>query len=131
MLLYGAFSATLVSSGASSDGNPVAGIKTKHKLSPDAAKAKRLTWLKNQVDLSPDQEAKVKPIIDKYVDSHRASAGNRAKMVALKSKFDSDINAVLTPEQQKKLAAAENARLERLKAAIAAAAASRSPTKSN
>ena len=77
--------------------------------SPDTAKAARLTLLKSQVDLTPDQEAKAKPIIDKYVDDRNATKGEWAKLVALKAKFDRDINAILTPEQQKKLAEAKAA----------------------
>jgi Spy/CpxP family protein refolding chaperone len=55
-------------------------------------------------------------------------------MAALKTKFDSDINAILTPDQQKKLADAQSANAEKLKAARAAkaaASASPSPAKNN
>jgi hypothetical protein len=93
-----------------------------------------LTRLKNQVDLTADQEAKAKPIIDTYVDDRLAAKGDRAKLVALKTKFDSDINAILTPDQQKKLLASKNAAAERMKAARArkaAAGESPSPSKSN
>ena len=48
--------------------------------------------------------SKAKPIIDKYVDDRQAANGDRAKLVSLKTKYDSDINAILTPDQQTKLA---------------------------
>ncbi len=111
-------------------------LRRNTKASPDAVKAARLTRLKNQVDLTADQEAKAKPIIDKYVDDRQAANGDRAKLVALKTKFDSDIDAILTPDQQKKLAAAKSASVEKIKAARAAKAAagaksSPSPSKNN
>lgn len=116
----------------SPDPSPAAGATSKHKASPDAIKAARLTRLKNQVGLTADQEAKAKPIIDKYVDDRQAANGNRATLVSLKSKYDGDINAILTPEQQTKLAAAKSANVEKLKAARAKKAASApSPAKSN
>jgi hypothetical protein len=100
-------------------------------VSPDTLKKARLTRLKNQVGLTADQEAKAKPIIDKYVDDREAANGDKAKLEALKTKYDSDINAILTPDQQKKLTASKAAAVEKLKAAKAAkAAASASPSAS-
>ena len=135
MLLYATLSTAIIANAASPDASPAAGAKAK-KASPDAVKAARLTRLKNQVDLTVDQEAKAKPIIDKYVDDRQAANGDRAKLVALKTKFDSDIDAILTPDQQKKLAAAKSASVEKIKAARAAKAAagaksSPSPSKNN
>jgi len=123
----------LLANAASPDATPAASATTKHKVSLDSIKAARLTRLKRQVDLTPDQEAKAKPIIDKYVDDRHATT-DRTKLPALKTQFDSDINAILTPEQQKKLTVAQAATAEKLKAARAAkaaAAASPSPAKSN
>ena len=80
----------------------------------DSVKAARLTRLKRQVDLTPDQEAKAKPIIDKYVDDRHATT-DRTKLPALKTQFDSDINAILTPEQRKKLTVAQAATAEKLR----------------
>jgi Spy/CpxP family protein refolding chaperone len=132
MLLGATLSTALVANAASPDPSPAAGAATKHKASPDAIKAARLTRLKNQVGLTADQEAKAKPIIDKYVDDRQAANGNRATLVSLKTKFDSDINAILTPEQQAKLSAAKNAAAEKMKAGREKkAAASLSPAKSN
>jgi Spy/CpxP family protein refolding chaperone len=84
-----------------------------------------LTRLKNEVGLTADQEAKAKPIVDKYAsdravirdDASLDSAAKRQKFVALKTQYDSDINGVLTPAQQKKLAGAQAQNRERLKAA--------------
>jgi hypothetical protein len=136
ILFCATLSTALIAKAASPDATPAAGATTKHMVSLDTVKATRLARLKNQVGLTPDQEAKAKPIIDKYVDDRHATNGERAKLVALKAKFDSDINAILTPDQQQKLAAAKSATAEKLKAAraakaAAAASASPSPTKSN
>jgi hypothetical protein len=135
MILFCAVSSTvLVANAASPDATPAASAKTKHKVSLDSIKAARLARLNNQVGLTPDQEAKAKPIIDKYVDDRHAPNVDRPKLMALKSKYDSDIDAILTPDQQKKLADAKSAAAEKLKAARAAkaaAAASPSPAKSN
>jgi protein CpxP len=135
MLLCATLSTALIANAASPDAtSPAAGAPAKHKPSPDAVKAARLTRLKNQVGLTADQEAKVKPIIDQYVDDRLAANGDRAKLVPLKTKYDSDINAILTPDQQKKLAASQSASIEKMKAARAkkaAAGASPSPSKNN
>jgi Spy/CpxP family protein refolding chaperone len=147
MLLCATISSTLAASKAKDAASPAASpaaasadaaaqTTAKRKVSPDAIKKARLTTLKNQVNLTADQEAKAKPIIDKYVDDREAVKGDRAKLADLKTKYDSDINAILTPEQQKKLTASKAARIEKLKAARAAKAASSaspapSPAKSN
>jgi Spy/CpxP family protein refolding chaperone len=133
ILFCGTLSTALIANAASPDATPTASATTKHIVSLDSVKAARLTRLKKQVDLTPDQEAKAKPIIDKYVDDRHAT-NDRTKLPALKTQFDSDINAILTPEQQKKLTVAKAATAEKLKAARAAkaaAAASPSPAKSN
>jgi Spy/CpxP family protein refolding chaperone len=120
-----AFAAEKAKDAASPAASPAAaGAQTAAKRSPDAIKKARLTVLKKQVDLTADQEAKAKPIIDKYVDDREAAKGDRAKLAELKTKYDSEINAILTPEQQKKLSASKAARIEKLKAARAAKAAS-------
>jgi Spy/CpxP family protein refolding chaperone len=133
MLLGATLSTALVANAASPDPSPAAGATTKHKASPDSIKAARLTRLKNQVALTADQETKAKPIIDKYVDDRQAANGNRTTLLSLKSKYDSDINAILTPEQQAKLSAAKSATAEKMKAGREkkAATSSPSPAKSN
>src|SRR5215475_12930111 len=119
MLLCAAISATLAPSKAADAPSPAAspsaattgpGAKeAKRKASPDAIKKARLTALKNQVGLTADQEAKAKPIIDKYVDDRQAAKGDRAKLADLKKQYDNDINAILTPDQQTKLTASKAA----------------------
>ena len=136
MLFCATLSTALVANAASPDASPAAGATTKHKFSPDAVKAARLKRLKNQVDLTADQETKAKPIVDKYVDDREAAKGDRAKLVALKTQFDNDINAILTPDQQTKLAASKSAAIEKMKAArarkaAAGASSSPSPSKNN
>ena len=110
----------------------VAGAQTaaKRKLSPDAIKRVRLTQLKNQVGLTADQEAKAKPIIDKYVDDRLAAKGDKAQLLSLKTKYDSDINAILTPDQQKKWSTLKAERIEKMKAARAAKSAASPGTSS-
>lgn len=98
----------------------------------DTVKKARLTRLKNQVGLKADQEAKAQAIIDKYVDDRAAAKGNTKKLDALKSKFDSDIDAILTPAQRKKLAAsnaATAAKGQATKEKAAAEKAAESPKK--
>jgi Spy/CpxP family protein refolding chaperone len=130
--MFTAFTATKAADAANAAPAAVAadaGAKAaKRKVSPDAIKKARLTGLKNQVGLTADQETKAKPIIDKYVDDRIAAGGDKAKLTDLKTKYDSDINAILTPDQQKKLSSAKTARIEKMKAAKAAKAAA-SPAK--
>jgi hypothetical protein len=136
MLLCATLSTTLIANAASPDASPTTGATTSQKRSPEAVKAARLTRLDHQVGLTADQNAKAKTIIDKYVDDRQAAKGDRAKLGALKTQFDRDINAILTPDQQTKLAAAQSAAVEKMKAARAKKAAagvssSPSPSKNN
>jgi hypothetical protein len=136
MLLCATLSTTLIANAASPDASPTTGATTSQQRSPEAVKAARLTRLDHQVGLTADQKAKAKPIIDKYVDDRQAAKGDRAKLGALKTQFDRDINAILTPDQQTKLAAAQSAALEKMKAArakkaAAGVSASPSPSKNN
>jgi hypothetical protein len=103
--------------------------KKDDQASLDTVKKARLTRLKNQVGLKADQEAKAKTIIDKYVDDRAAAKSDTKKLDALKSKFDSDIDAILTPAQRKRLAASNAAtaakgQATKEKAALEKAAAS-------
>ncbi len=108
--------------------------KKDDQASLDTVKKARLTRLKNQVGLKADQEAKAKAIIDKYVDDRAAAKSDTKKLDALKIKFDSDINAILTPAQRKKLeasnaATAAKGQATKEKAALEKGAASPSPKK--
>jgi hypothetical protein len=108
--------------------DPHTGGKKRH-ASPDAIKKRQLSVLKKEAALTADQESKVTPVISKYVDDVVAlkndtsvvGAAKREKRKTLHSQYVSDINAVLTPDQQKSWAAASAARLERLRAARAGA----------
>jgi hypothetical protein len=103
--------------------SPTASAQTKHKLSPEELKARRLTALKNKVGLTADQEAKAKSVIDRYVDDQIAAKGNRAKQQDLRAKYDSDIYTILNPDQQQRLLSARRTALRRLKEAREAKAA--------
>jgi Spy/CpxP family protein refolding chaperone len=75
----------------------------------------RLADLKKEVNLTKAQETKVKPIVDKYVADREAISNDKAlaktdknsKKDTLRTQYNQDINAVLTPDQQKKWAAAK------------------------
>ena len=106
--------------------SPVASAPATLKLSPDATKAARLTRLKNTFGLTADQETKAKPIIDQYVDDQIAAKGDKSKQMDLRAKYNSDIYAILNPDQQKKFAFIQKEVLAKLKAAHTAKAAKES-----
>jgi hypothetical protein len=101
----------------------------KRHASPDAIKKRQLSVLKKEAALTADQESKVTPIISKYVDevvalkndTSQVGAAKREKRKTLHTQYLNDIDAVLTPDQQKSWAAANAARLERLRSARGAA----------
>jgi hypothetical protein len=96
------------------------------KVDPEAVKKGMLTALNNQVALSADQQDKAKPIIDKHVadleavknDATLDKAGKRAKVVELRQQYVTDINGILTPDQQKKWAASREANKAKVKARV-------------
>jgi hypothetical protein len=110
----------------------------KRHASPEGVKKRQLSVLRKEAGLTPDQEPKVTPIISKYVDEVWAlkndtsllSAAKREKRKTLHSQYVTDINAVLNPDQQKNWAAANAARIERLRAARGRAQPSASPAES-
>jgi len=81
----------------------------------------RLANLKQEVSLTPAQEKKVKPIIEKYVadisanrsDTKATKEERDAKRNALRKQYNDQINAVLTPEQQAKWRTSKKAIFER------------------
>ena len=93
------------------------------KVDPKAVKKGMLTTLNNQVGLSADQQDKAKPIIDKHVadleavknDATLDKAAKREKVVQLRQQYVTDINGILTPDQQKKWAAAREANKAKVK----------------
>ena len=96
------------------------------KVDPEAVKKGMLTALNNQVGLSADQQDKAKPIIDKHVadleavknDATLDNAAKKAKVVRLRQQYVSDINGVLTPDQQKKWAASKEVNKAKVKARV-------------
>jgi hypothetical protein len=85
-----------------------------NKQAPLTAEA-RLADLKKQVNLTKAQEAKAKPIVEKYVSDRNAITDDKAmsktdknsKKDALRTQYNQDINAILTPDQQQKWASAK------------------------
>jgi Spy/CpxP family protein refolding chaperone len=87
-----------------------------------------LTRLKSTFGLTADQEVKAKPIIDQYVDDQIAAKGNKARQMDLRAKYNSDIYAILNPDQQKKFAFIQKEAIAKRNAARAAKAAKESPS---
>jgi hypothetical protein len=96
------------------------------KRSPEAVSKAFLTALNNQVGLSADQQEKAKPIIDKHVadleavknDTTLDKAAKKAKVVELRQQYNTDINGILTPDQQKKWEASREANKAKVKARV-------------
>jgi len=73
-----------------------------------------------------DQQDKAKPIIDKHVadleavknDATLDKAAKRAKVVELRKQYVTDINGILTPDQQKKWAASREANKAKVKSRV-------------
>jgi Spy/CpxP family protein refolding chaperone len=70
----------------------------------------RFANLKQEVNLTPAQEKKVKPIVEKYVSDVNANKNDtkatkeerESKRNALRKQYNDDINTILTPEQKAK-----------------------------
>jgi hypothetical protein len=96
------------------------------KVDPDSVKKGMLTALNNQVTLSADQQDKAKTIIDKHVadleavknDATLDKAGKKAKVVELRKQYVTDINGILTPDQQTKWAASRETNKAKIKAHV-------------
>ena len=73
-----------------------------------------------------DQQDKAKPIIDKHVadleavknDATLDKAAKRAKFVELRKQYVTDINGILTPDQQKKWEASREANKAKVKSRV-------------
>jgi periplasmic protein CpxP/Spy len=99
---------------------------TTGKQAPESAD-QRLADMKKQVNLTKAQEAKVKPIVEKYVsdrnalnsDATASKSDKNSKKEALRKQYNSDVNAVLTPDQQQKWAAAKKEMFQPKQAAAA------------
>ncbi len=67
--------------------------------------------LLKQLNLTPDQQAKVQALVKKQMEAAKAAQGtatpgakpNRKAMMENRKKFMEELNAILTPEQQAKL----------------------------
>jgi hypothetical protein len=105
------------------------------KINPEAVSKGMLTTLNNQVGLSADQQDKAKAIIDKHVadleavknDATLDKAAKKAKVAQLRQQYVTDINGVLTPDQQKKWAAARETTKAKVKARVKEKAAEKAP----
>ena len=108
---------------AQSIGAP-APAKAKRRASPEAIKRAKLTNLRKDVSLTAEEETKVKPIIDRFVDAVQAarhdpsldSRARRQQLATLRQQYNTELDAVLTPDQQQKLASLKAQRLARLRA---------------
>ena len=115
---------------AQSPGSPApaqsigAPAKAKRRASPEAIKRAKLTNLRKDVSLTAEEETKVKPIIDRFVDVLQAarhdpsldSRARRQQLATLRQQYNTELDAVLTPDQQQKLASLKAQRLARLRA---------------
>ena len=98
--------------------------KAKRRASPEAIKRAKLTNLRKDVSLTAEEETKVKPIIDRFVDAVQAarhdpsldSRARRQQLATLRQQYNTELDAVLTPDQQQKLASLKAQRLARLRA---------------
>jgi hypothetical protein len=105
------------------------------KVNPEAISKGMLTALNNQVGLSADQQDKAKPIIDKHVadleavknDATLDKAAKKAKVAELRQQYVTDINGILTPDQQKKWEASREANKAKVKARVKQKAAEKAP----
>jgi len=105
------------------------------QVSPAAVSKGMLTALNNQVSLSADQQEKAKPIIDKHVadleavknDATLDKAAKKAKVLELRKQYNTDINGILTPDQQKKWEASREANKAKVKAHLKEKAAETAP----
>ena len=105
------------------------------KISPEQASKAMLTALNNQVTLSADQQDKAKPIIDKHVadleavknDTTLDKDAKKAKVVELRQQYVTDINGILTPDQQKKWEASREANKAKVKSHLKKKATEKAP----
>jgi hypothetical protein len=97
----------------------------KRIVNPESIKRAKLTRLRKDVALTDEQTTKVKPLIDAYVNDLQAlksdpsldSHTKRQKLSEVRHKYDTDLDGVLNPEQQQKLASIKEERRARLRAA--------------
>jgi Spy/CpxP family protein refolding chaperone len=101
--------------------------KPKRTVNPESIKRGKLTRLKHDVSLTDEQAEKAKPLIDTYVNAVQSiktdatldSRTKRQKFSEARQRYDSDLNGVLNPDQQQKLASLKEERRARLRNARA------------
>jgi fructose-specific phosphotransferase system component IIB len=111
--------------GQQSPGQEIGTTGARRTVDPESIKRAKLTRLKHDIALSEEQAEKVKPLIDTYVNAVQAiktnaaldSRAKRQKVAEARQRYDSDLNGVLSPEQQQKLASLKEERRERLRRA--------------
>jgi hypothetical protein len=115
---------SMVSAGPQQESSqPVAPAKLKRSINPESLKRAKLTRLRKDVALTDEQATKVKPIIDAYVNEIQAiksdtsldSRSKRQKFSELRQRYESDLDTILNPEQQQKLASVRAERRARLR----------------
>jgi periplasmic protein CpxP/Spy len=112
--------ATVVTSYAAQKDAPPPASAAAVPKTPETAD-QRLANLQQEVNLTPAQEKKVKPIIEKYVadlnanrsDTKATKEERETKRNALRKQYNDQINAILTPEQQAKWKSAKRAIFEK------------------
>ena len=118
-----AFAQSMASPGPQQESLPiVAPAKVKRSMNPESIKRAKLTRLRNEVALTDEQVTKVKPIIETYVNEIQATKNDpvldahskRQKLSELRRRYDSDLNTVLSAEQQQKLVSVRSERRTRL-----------------
>jgi hypothetical protein len=103
----------------------VAPIKPKRTVDPESIKRAKLTRLKHDVALTEEQAEKAKPLVDTYVNAVHAikadatldSRTKRQRLAEARQRYENDLNGVLSPEQQQKLASLKEERRDRLRKA--------------
>jgi hypothetical protein len=109
-------------------GSPIPVQPPRH-YNPEASKRAKLTRLRKTLNLTPDQESKAKPLIDKYVNDTKSLREDlslqpkekRLKLAALRKQYNSELDTILSEEQRQKLATIKAERLAKLRAGRAAA----------
>ena len=102
---------------------------------PESIKKAKLTRLKKDVGLDEQQVQSAMPIIDSYVtavqnvknDASIDSHTRRLKLAELRKHYDSELDTILTQEQQQKLASLKAERRSRLRGAKGPFETSRRP----
>jgi Spy/CpxP family protein refolding chaperone len=133
----GALAQTAASTAEPTASLPVA-PPAKRVVNPESIKRAKLTRLRKDVALTDEQTTKVKPLIDAYVNDMQAvkndasldSRTKRQKLSEVRHKYDTDLDGVLNPEQQQKLASIKEERRARLRAARTATSGPLEPSAS-